>query len=538
MFDPTQLIMNASPLTVAAAIILAAFISEDAATLTAATLAATQAIEPRVAFASSVLGIWLGDLGLYGLTYRYGSGLLERPWVRRLASPESVELGREWFSRRGGLALFLSRCLPGTRLPVSLAAGIFRMRATRFAVVGAGGAIAWVTINFAVIQYSHERLQTVLQVTPGTGLAIGGCFFVLMLTAQRVWSRIRTVATRWSRWEFWPAWLFYVPVVGMWVWLGVKHRGLTLPAVANPGQRNGGLVGESKFQILEELTKAAPEFVARGFLLKESECRTEVLEGLLADGALQFPLVLKPNVAQRGAGFRKTMCFEEAEQYLRSVPGDTVVQEYVEGPKEIGIFYVRLPGQSRGRILAITEKQFPALTGDGRRTLEELIRGDRRASLIANVYLRRLGEKAARIVPPGKSIRLVEAGNHCQGCIFADGMYLYSEALLRRFDEISQSLPEFYVGRYDIRYADDTLLREGLGFKIIELNGAASEATSIYDERNTLTAAYKLLFEQWSLVFEAGAENRRRGVQTPTLLQLWHDWREYSQLAAFYPAAD
>src|SRR5512143_613082 len=101
MFDPSQLIMTAPPLTVAAAIILAAFISEDAATLTAATLAATKAIEPKLAFTSSVLGIWLGDLGLYGLAYRYGSTLLEKPWARRLAKPESVKKGRDWFQRKG-----------------------------------------------------------------------------------------------------------------------------------------------------------------------------------------------------------------------------------------------------------------------------------------------------------------------------------------------------------------------------------------------------------------------------------------------------
>src|SRR5512146_147770 len=112
MFDPTQLIMNAPPLTVAAVIIFAAFISEDAATLTAATLAASRAIEPRLAFASSVAGIWLGDLGLYGLAYRYGSNVLENAFVRRIAKPQTVERGRRWFNRHNSIALFLSRCMP------------------------------------------------------------------------------------------------------------------------------------------------------------------------------------------------------------------------------------------------------------------------------------------------------------------------------------------------------------------------------------------------------------------------------------------
>jgi membrane protein DedA with SNARE-associated domain len=539
MFDLTQYIVSAPPFAVAGFIILAAFISEDAATLTAATLAATRAVEPKLAFVSSVMGIWLGDLGLYGLAYRYGSGLLEKPWGRKLARPESVRRGRQWFARRGSVALFLSRCLPGTRLPISLAAGIFRMDLRKFAAVGAAGAIAWVTLNFAVIRYSQQRLESFVQITPGRGLSIGALFFLLMLAGQQVWFRLRAFIRCLAQWEFWPAWLFYPPVVGMWIWLGIKHRGFSLPALANPGQRNGGLVGESKFQILEELTQAAPEFVAEGFLLSGSNSdRSDVLAGLLATGKIQFPFVLKPNVGQRGAGFKKVQCFEQAEQYLTEVPGDVIVQKYVPGPKEAGVFYVRIPGQSRGDILAITDKHFPTVVGDGRRTLEELIRADNRASLIAGVYLQRFGENASRIIPSGISVRLVEAGNHCQGCIFGDGMYLYSEVLRHRIDEISKALPEFYIGRYDIRYADEALLRDGVGFQIIELNGAASEATSIYDERNTLSAAYNLLYRQWSFVFEAGARNRRRGFIAPTLRQLWFDWREYARHAAAYPIAD
>lgn len=540
MFDPSQFIMTAPPLTVAAAIVLAAFVSEDAATLTAATLAATKALEPKLAFASSVLGIWLGDLGLYAIAYRYGAGVFEKPWGRRLARPESVRRGREWFSRRGSVALFLSRCLPGTRLPISLAAGIFRMRGVRFAAVGAAGAIAWVALNFAVIHYSQQRLQSVLRITPARGLLIGAFFFLLMLAVQWTWSRVRAACKRWSQWEFWPAWIFYIPVVGMWIWLSLKYRGFSLPAIANPGQLNGGLVGESKAQILSELTAAAPECVAPGYLLDAGDLKDRVqgLTQLLVTGKIQFPFVLKPNVGQRGAGFKIVHCFEEAVQYLRTVFSAVIAQKYVEAPKEIGIFYVRLPGHDRGEILAITEKRFPEVVGDGEHTLEELIRADARASLIAETYLQRFDSIRGRVLPAGTKLRLVEAGNHCQGCIFGDGTYLYSEKLRTRIDEISQRLPEFYIGRYDIRYSDDDLLRAGRGFQIIELNGAASEATSIYDANNTLSSAYRTLLRQWSLVFAAGAINRTRGFEPPSLLQIWRDWLKYSTQAASYPAAD
>ncbi|NJR13361.1 MAG: hypothetical protein HC779_02710 [Phyllobacteriaceae bacterium] len=60
-----------------------------------------------------------------------------------------------------------------------------------------------------------------------------------------------------------------------------------------------------------------------------------------------------------------------------------------------------------------------------------------------------------------------------------------------------------YQGRPWRRCQDD--LRAGRNFQIVELNGAASEATSIYDSRNSLFGAYRTLFHQWELVFAIGA---------------------------------
>jgi len=132
----------------------------------------------------------------------------------------------------------------------------------------------------------------------------------------------------------------------------------------------------------------------------------------------------------------------------------------------------------------------------------------------------------------------VEAGDHAQGCIFQDGKHLLTPALAERIDAISQKLNGFYIGRYDIRYASEEDLLTGRSFQIVELNGAASEATSIYDARNSLFAAYRTLFQQWDLVFAIGAQNRNRGSAPTAYKLLWQRWREYGRLAATYPAAD
>jgi hypothetical protein len=215
-----------------------------------------------------------------------------------------------------------------------------------------------------------------------------------------------------------------------------------------------------------------------------------------------------------------------------------MVQRFAEGPHEAGIFYYRFPGEPSGHIFAITEKIFPVVTGDGKSTVSELIWRDPRARFMADKYLQRLGARQNEILSAGETLKLVVAGNHAQGCIFRDGVRLNAPALEKCIDNISKKVGGFFIGRYDIRFASEDDLRAGKNFQIIELNGAAAEATNIYDARNSLWSAYCTLFRQWDLVFAIGAENRRRGFAPMKISDGWRAWRNYSALAATYPAAD
>jgi hypothetical protein len=334
--------------------------------------------------------------------------------------------------------------------------------------------------------------------------------------------------------------MFYPPVVVMCAWLGLRYRGFSLPIVANPAFRNGGIIGESKIEVIQALMQTSPEAVADGYMIGAGEIaqRQSTLDRICHEEGIGYPFVLKPNVGQRGAGFKLVSSAIEAERYLAQVSSDIILQRYVREPKEIGVFYYRFPGQECGEIFAITEKVFPVVVGDGVRTFEELVRADGRASLISSTYLKRFPELLGRVLPNRESVRLVEAGNHCQGCIFRDGRHLKSERLRERIDEISRALPGFFIGRYDIRYSSDESLRRGESFRIIELNGAASEATNIYDERNSLLTAYRTLYQQWKLVYAIGRANRDLGYRLPSIFDFLRDWKLYRTISAAYPAAD
>jgi hypothetical protein len=73
--------------------------------------------------------------------------------------------------------------------------------------------------------------------------------------------------------------------------------------------------------------------------------------------------------------------------------------------------------------------------------------------------------------------------------------------------------------------------RRGL-FRVIELNGVTSEATSIYDPSHGPIDAYRTLFAQWRLAFAIGAENRERGVAPAKIGELARLIGRYRESAA------
>ncbi|MDR3456278.1 MAG: VTT domain-containing protein [Verrucomicrobiae bacterium] len=534
------------PLWQAAGFFIATFILEDAAAIGAGLLLAAGQISWPAAFTACFLGIWLGDVGLYSLARFAGRAWFERSSLKK--SSTKVARSEKWFGERGALILIFSRAVPGARLPTYLAAGFLRVPLPRFLFVTGVAAFGWTFIILLLAQTFGAQVARWLSHYKSAGFILLGAGIILLATfqlARRAFtnfdSRIFSAwIGRWTHWEFWPMWLFYPPVAIYYLWLAIKCRGALLPTAANPGIFSGGMVGESKMQTLRELMQTSPQFTAEAELIvgATTEERLVSLRETCARRRIFYPFILKPDLGQRGAGIKLIRDESQALAYLQQTSAALLVQRYADGPHEAGIFYYRFPGEPRGRIFSITEKIFPVIIGDGKSTMAELVWNDARARFMAEKYLQRFGARQNEVLAEGKTQSLVQAGNHAQGCIFRDGMRLNSPALESCIDEISKKVSGFFIGRYDIRFASEADLRAGKKFSIIELNGAAAEATSIYDARNSLWSAYRTLFRQWDLVFAIGAENRRRGCAPMKISDCWCVWRNYSALAATYPAAD
>jgi membrane protein DedA with SNARE-associated domain len=525
---------------------LATFVLEDATTLAAGLTIAAGMVSWPVALLSCWLGIWLGDAGLYALARFGGRKWYEKSSLRKFG--QQINVAKEWFARNTTLVLILSRCVPGTRLPTYLAAGFLGVSFGKFFLVTGLAALIWTlcilllaqTIGAPLVHwlngYSHGSLVLVI-----TGVVLLAALQLIRRRLKRPdMGRILSKLEAWRHWEFWPAWLFYIPVAFHYLWLSIRYRGFTVPSAANPGIFSGGLVGESKFDILKTLSETSPEFTADAALITGVDfmSRSKALEKACEELRMGFPFILKPNLGQRGAGFKLVRERSAADNYLRQTSTPVLVQCYAPGPFEVGVFYYRFPHKAQGKIFAITEKIFPVLVGNGKSTLRQLIQADARAHMIAEKYERRFAARLDMVPEAGVGIKLVEAGNHAQGCIFRDGQRLITPALEERIDQISQRLNGFYIGRYDIRFQNEEDFCAGRNFQIIELNGAASEATNIYDARNSLWSAYQTLFEQWKLVFAIGADNRRKGFKPMGLFALLRVWHRYARSSAQYPVSD
>lgn len=332
-------------------------------------------------------------------------------------------------------------------------------------------------------------------------------------------------------------WLFYAPVAVWIAWLSIRRRGIRAISAANPGIPDGGIVGESKHEILSRLPV---EWTIPSVLIRAGARDERVWQLLhcITHKGWTLPLVFKPDVGQRGTGVKIVRKLTEASDYLGREHGGVLVQPYHNGPYEAGVFYYRYPGCSRGRILSITDKHFPFVLGDGRSTLEELIWTDRRLRMQAGTFLRRHADRKDFVLPAGERFQLAVAGNHVQGTLFRDGRHLITPALEERIDTIAQSYKGFFIGRFDIRYSDLQRFTAGEDFAIVELNGATAESTNIYDPAGSLFAAYRQLFRQWSLVFAIGKANLQDGARSSGFVRVFELLRAHWNTHVAYATSD
>jgi membrane protein DedA with SNARE-associated domain len=515
----------------------ATFASEDLACIGAGLLVA----KGRIAFVPAALactvGIWVGDVLLFLAGRGIGRSIARVPPFSWFLTPAAVARGAAFFDRHGIRSIFVSRFTPGLRLPTYVAAGVSGMPLPKFAAWFACAAVLWTPALVGVAAAFGDRALGALDAVSAHPwlsilLVLASLWFVeRVLLRLLTWRGRRLLWSSWrrlTRWEYWPAWAFYPPVLLYVLWLALRHRSLSVLTAANPGIDASGVVGESKSAILR-LLEHAKEHVARFEVIERGgtpQQRLARAQAFLQRERLTYPVVVKPDIGQRGSGVRivhDDRALGDALENAREL--DLLVQEHAPG-EEFGVFYVRHPRQPRGQIFSITEKRLPDVIGDGASTLETLILRDARAVCVAPTYFALHADRLDFVPAAGEAVRLAQIGNHCRGALFLDAEHLCTEELTRALDRVCVPAAGFYFGRFDLKVASVDDLRAGRAFKIVELNGLTSEATHIYDPKHGLLAAYRVLFAQWRHAFAIASHNARGGATTTPVAAIVRRWWE------------
>jgi len=480
------------------------FILEDVALALALSFIADGLMSWESAFLSCFLGIGLGDMGLYFLGCLIGKFNLENrfSFLKKYKKNDLLTF-----------SVILCRFIPGTRTATYLIAGLFKYSLLKFTFITIVTVFAWVTIAFTI----GHSLSSILMKHWFTGLAL--VLFCLHTVKSLIpklsdpWERRAFFSSfkKWRYFEFWPAYLFYLPVVPYYIYLAVKHRDPFTPFYVNPEIENGGLVGESKWDFLKHLDPKA-SYTLKTLKLGQQNDFHQAKEFLEKKG-FEYPFILKPDVGQRGFGVRIIRDDYDLTEYLLLADFEMIAQKWSLFSNEAGVFYIRFPHEEEGRIFSITDKKFPSVRGNGKNRLGDLILQDQRACLIASTYFARHRNRLNEVLEKNEVITLTECGNHAQGAIFLNGIEFNSEPLRKAIHKVATDIPHLYFARFDLRYKDKQSFMNGVGFEIVEVNGAGAEATHIWDAKTPLLEAYKTLFTQWSLLFQIGAEVKKRNLK-------------------------
>ncbi len=320
--------------------------------------------------------------------------------------------------------------------------------------------------------------------------------------------KIKVYIFKLSNWEFWNAnFVYFVPGL-YFLYLAFKAKSLGFFNASNPSIKNGGFAMERKMDIYNIIPK---EYYPKSLFFKDNQDIFSV-HSALVEHKLRFPLIIKPDIGLQGIRVEKIISIVELNAYLNNARFDFIVQEYIDYENEIGIFYYKIPDEEAGIISGIVFKEYPTVIGDGKSTIKELIIKDLRLYIHIKSFQAIYGNKLNHVLNNGQIHNLITIGNHARGSKFIDISDLITPKLTKTINKICNKIPNFYFGRIDIKYNTFEELENCSKFSIIEINGAASLPTHIYDPKHSLFFAWKEIIKHFNIMYEISKINHSMGV--------------------------
>jgi hypothetical protein len=308
-------------------------------------------------------------------------------------------------------------------------------------------------------------------------------------------------------WELWNFYVLYFPIGPVWLWYCLRSRSFWYFSSSNPTITFGGFEGEGKKEMYGQLpAHLVPRTV---FIMHDMDF--DDVKRKISEAGFTFPFIVKPDIGMKGILFRKIDNEEQLIKYHERIPVEYIVQDLVELPVELSVFYYRYPTEQKGTVSGFIHKELLQVVGDGQSTLKQLIELHSRACHRMEEMEHRHGHRFDRIIQESEIFYLSYAGNHNRGAHFTNLHKEIDDELVSVFDMISHHTGKFYYGRYDIKTTSVEDLKKGKNFLILEFNGCGAEPNHIYDCNMSLRKAYGVILHHWKVLFRISRYNHRNG---------------------------
>ena len=319
-------------------------------------------------------------------------------------------------------------------------------------------------------------------------------------TIQRYYRRLH--------WEFWPVHIFYLPAYLYYLYLSLRARSIYFFNAVNPSIKFSGLYGESKWEIYAMLPKA---YLPRTFFISVAKASSDHINQIMSRESLNYPIILKPNVGERGRRVYKIDNHKALQAYVYSNQEDLILQEYVHYPTEIGVFYYRIPGEAKGTVSSIITRHPLTVTGDGISTVEQLMQQHFRTNLYIPRIRKTNPDLLQQVPTSSQQVAITHIYNPSRGAVIRNASRYITPEFTQFFDQLSKCIKGFYYGRYDIRCLSLEDIIQNKDFKILELNGLGSEVSHIYAPPTSLWRAYRAIFHHFSVFYKIAHTNNKLG---------------------------
>jgi hypothetical protein len=332
--------------------------------------------------------------------------------------------------------------------------------------------------------------------------------------------KLKNFSEKINNWELWPFGLRYLTIMPIWLWYCFRSRSFWFFTASNPTLTFGGFEGEGKKEMYDQLPAGS---FPKTLYVKKDESFENLLK-LIKEMGFTYPFCVKPEVGMKGLLFRKVSKESQLKLYHEKVPVEYLVQELVNYPVEVSVFYYRYPDKETGVITGFIQKELMEVMGDGTSTLLQLIQQHQKARYREEEMRIKHADDLEAIVPINQRHYLTHAANLNRGANFINLEHLIDEELLEIFDRFSHHA-QFYYGRYDIKCASIDELKKG-NFTILEFNGSGAEPNHVYNSGYTLAQAQKEFLDHWKVLYHISKYNHQQGIRYWPFMKGWKFLKE------------